>query len=629
MNRSITLLVSLLACLSASAQFRYLPERPKIDGSVSFTYTPTGTLASEAAIQALVLRYGSPSEMRSSQPETVPVTKAGEAVVGTIKVPFKEVAGLLVVFQSVDNPKLIDHNDGHFYPVPLYNKAGKLLPHAIGGQASVVMRTSFPYLLKIKPDWTWAVQQYEQEIAQYPATRPVYWADLIRAKMQQAAGSPTTRPDFLAEIDAYLTAQQPTPTPADLTAAAQLYELLKEPKLAQEARSRIKAVDPNRPEAQKERADAIQAEPDVNKKRAAFDAFVMATPKSPYREQVVSALADAYVKAGRLNDVVQFLGAEAAPATDPALLLSFARQLTGEGRGLPQAEWLARRAVWAFQKRPLLASPAAATDRANQIRTAQATLASAVDQQGRFRSALANYRDAATGLLPKQTDPRTNERTWFCAVQATRADSVWPFIEQVVLAGRTTARLRSDLRTWLTPRLAEGTAQKTAFQRSFQRGLALLDRADRRAALAGTFIDELAPAFSLKTLDGKSVSLAGLRGKVAVLNLWATSCEPCLASLSTMRQARDQVKNDPRVQFLFVNTRDTSPASQVRSFVRKLPPVGVVPLDPNQALAVAYGIERVPATVIIDAQGRIRYRSPGNATTTADEIALMIEALKD
>jgi thiol-disulfide isomerase/thioredoxin len=628
MNRLLTLLFVSLVATPTLAQFRYSPERPKIEGTVSFTYTPTEALAKAGPIQAVWLRYGSPLQMRLSQPETVTTAQEGNTVTGTFKLPFKEVAGVMMAFQSKANPTLTDHNNGHFYPIFLYSKTGTLLPHAVGGLGSVMMRTSFPYQLKLRPDWSWVIEQYERELQLNPGVRPMYWSDLVRAKIQQA--KPGYQAICLADVKAYLDTQTPNPSTADLTAAAQLYDLLKEPKLAFEARERIKVVDPTSEAAQKARSEAIVNEADLGKKRALFNSFVQTLPKSAYRPVVVSSMGEAYFKAGKYKELTDLMGGELPPDTDPMLLLSFAQQLTDEGRALPQAEWLANRAITTFNQRPIITytNPAGGTtDKYAQIRVAQATLAHAAEQQERFGPALAFYRDAATGLAPNQTNALTNERTWRCAQRAARADSVLPFIEGVVRVGKSTPKLRASLMEWQATRL--GGAVETA---TYLKGLEANYRADRRAELAERFVDEPAPAFSLRTLDGRSVSLAALRGKVVVLDFWATWCGPCIASFPAMRQARDNFKNDPNVQFLFVNTREGGPVSRVQSFIAKQPNTGPVPLDTDQRVSNAYGVQGIPTKVVIDPRGRVRFRSigySGNAEATADELTLVIEALKE
>ena len=622
MLRSLALLSFCLAALTGWAQqFRYVPERPKPGDVLSFTYVPGAVLAKETVIQGTYVRYGSPLAMRLSQPATATAIQEGNAVMGDLILPSTNVSGLVMAFRSKANKLVTDHNNGHFYPVLLYDTTGKLLPHAVGGQASVLTRTAFPYELNITPDWAWAVQQYEKEINRFPANRALYWADLISAQIRQ--NKPGAKATALTNIDAYLKSRTPNPTPTDLNEAARLYEQLSQPALATAARDRIKTVDPTGDAAQKARAETVRSETDLGKKMTAYSSFTTAFPASPYRAMLVSSVAETYFKAGQFRELNGFLAQQTVPNTDPALLHSFAQQMTDEGRGISQTDWLAGRAIAAL----MYHNPAknSVDDRTRQLRIYRATLAYAFAQQKRFAPALATFRQAIDGLDPDATDPRTNERTWLCAVQATKADSVLPYIESVVRVGKGTPRLRASLRDWQTKRLGSVAKADT-----YLAGLEVNYRAIRRDELAESFVNEPAPNFTLTTLDGGTVSLASLRGKVVVVDFWATWCGPCIASFPAMRKARDHFKNDSRVQFLFVNTREGGPVSRVRSFIEKQPYTGVVPLDVTKRMSELYGVQGLPTKVIIDPKGRVRYRSLGynnNPDATAEEITLVIEAL--
>lgn len=588
---------------------------------VSFTYTPGAVLAKEMQIEGKYVRYAGPLAMRLSQPTTATAIRQGNEVMGELKLPKNNVSGILMAFQGKTNITLIDHNSGHFYPIILYDSTGAMQPHAIGGQASVLIRTAFPYSLKVKPDWNWAVQQYEQEIRQFPANRPLYWTDLISAQIKQQ--KPNAKKTALANIDAYLKSRKTGLTPDDLNNAARLYDQLSEVKLAAAARDRIKTVDPTGDAAQKAQAAAVRAEISPVKKLTAYTSFTTAFPASPYRAMLVSSMAEAYFKAGQYRELVGFMGQQSLTDTDPALLHSFAQQMTDEGRGVAQADWVASRAIAALQQRT---QPKNANEQAAQLRACQATLAFAFAEQNRLAPALVTYQQATNGLDPVTTEPRLNERIWACAVRANRADSALPYIESVVRVGRVTPRLRTALRDWQIKQL--GSAAKAD---TYLAGLEVNYRADRQAELAESFVNEPAPNFTLTTLDGGTVSLASLRGKVVVLDFWATWCGPCIASFPAMRKARDYFKNDPRVQFLFVNTREGGPVSRVRSFVDKQPYTGVIPLDVSKKVSDSYGVQGIPTKVVIDPKGRVRYRSlgySGNADATAEELTLVIEALK-
>ncbi len=625
MNRLLALALLLLTS-PLLAQFRYLPEKPLPGDVVSFTYSPKNTaLASTTAISGQYVRYGAPSQMRLSQPTTATAVREGNTFTGELTLPKTNVSGLVMAFQNAATPTLVDANNGHFYPLIIYTDEGKPQPHSLGGQASVLVRTAFPAKLKIKPDWAWVVQQMEREVAQNPSLRPQYWSDLIATQLRMQ--KPGAKATALNQITAYLDSHQPTPD--ELITAASLYEQLAEPARATAARERIRTVDPTGDAAQKARAEVIRKETDLAKKLTAFTSFTQAFPASSYRAMLVSSVAEAYFKPGQFKDLEAFLAQQPLSATDPMLLHSFAQQMTDEGRGLPQAEWLAQRALTGLQQRslPKRLTPEQSAQRATDSQSFRATLAYAFDVQDKFGAALATYKQVIpANTEPETTDPRTNERLWGCALRANRADSVLPYIEGVVRVGRLTPRLRSTLVKYQAKK--QGSEAKGE---AYVRNLLAPYRAERQAELAESFVNQAAPGFIMSTLSGETVSLASLRGKVVMLDFWATWCGPCVASFPAVQQAAAYFKNDPNVVFLFVNTREGGPIGRVQSFVARQSGPFTVPMDRDQHVANSYGVLGIPTKVIIDPKGRVRYRSlgfSGNTEATAEELTLVIEALK-
>src|ERR1700748_85368 len=70
-------------------------------------------------------------------------------------------------------------------------------------------------------------------------------------------------------------------------------------------------------------------------------------------------------------------------------------------------------------------------------------------------------------------------------------------------------------------------------------------------------VNQSAPDFKLKDIDGKEISLASLNGKIVIVDFWATWCGPCKASFPGMQLAVNNFKNDKDVVFLFIDTRQT------------------------------------------------------------------------
>lgn len=130
------------------------------------------------------------------------------------------------------------------------------------------------------------------------------------------------------------------------------------------------------------------------------------------------------------------------------------------------------------------------------------------------------------------------------------------------------------------------------------------------AALSSQIVPNMpAPAFSIKALNGKTITLDSLKGKVAVLNFWATWCPPCRAEIPDF-VAFYNANSSKGLEILGISV-DTATASQVPGFVRnnKIPyPVAMF----TEKIVRDYGpIDSIPTTFIVDKNGRVRHAEVG------------------
>ena len=132
----------------------------------------------------------------------------------------------------------------------------------------------------------------------------------------------------------------------------------------------------------------------------------------------------------------------------------------------------------------------------------------------------------------------------------------------------------------------------------------------------------IAPEFSRVDLDRREVRLSSYRGKVVLLNFWATWCAPCLAEMP--RFAEWQRTYGPRgLQILGVSMDDFD--GPVRTAYRKLDLTYPVVMG-DEKLAESYGgVFGLPRTFLIDGAGRIRFEHEGE--TGLDEIEREIQEL--
>ncbi|MCC2640865.1 MAG: putative Thiol-disulfide oxidoreductase [Nitrospira sp.] len=118
----------------------------------------------------------------------------------------------------------------------------------------------------------------------------------------------------------------------------------------------------------------------------------------------------------------------------------------------------------------------------------------------------------------------------------------------------------------------------------------------------------IAAPFDLNSLDGRSVQLADLKGKVVVVNFWATWCGPCKEEMPAFERLRQKL--DPERFALLTITTDLQ-RDGIKHFLANLHVQLPVLFDENQDVSQAYLVRALPTTVLIDRQGMLIGRAVG------------------
>jgi peroxiredoxin len=111
-----------------------------------------------------------------------------------------------------------------------------------------------------------------------------------------------------------------------------------------------------------------------------------------------------------------------------------------------------------------------------------------------------------------------------------------------------------------------------------------------------------APDFSLEDPAGTPVSLRDFRGKLVLLNFWATWCIPCRAEMPAMQQLYQESQEQGLV-VVAVNFQDAPEA--VLAFSQELQLTFPMPLDRKGTVAAAYGVRGLPTTYVVNREGQI------------------------
>jgi len=148
------------------------------------------------------------------------------------------------------------------------------------------------------------------------------------------------------------------------------------------------------------------------------------------------------------------------------------------------------------------------------------------------------------------------------------------------------------------------------------------------AALNAELADRQAPDWTLKTLDGKEVSLQSLRGKVVFLNFWASWCPPCREEMPSMEQlARKYQGRD----LVMVAVSEDTDRAQLDTFLRDFMPAGdrtmTIAMDESSRTSTSYSTKLLPETYIINREGRIVARLVNKYDWMRPEVDRFIERL--
>jgi peroxiredoxin len=134
-----------------------------------------------------------------------------------------------------------------------------------------------------------------------------------------------------------------------------------------------------------------------------------------------------------------------------------------------------------------------------------------------------------------------------------------------------------------------------------------------------------APGFTLESRDGGQVSLASLKGKVVMVNFWATWCVPCRQEMPHL-QALYERYNSLGFELLAVNV-EKNKAEEVRKWLEETPVTFPVLFDPNNSVTKLYKVQTMPSTVLVARDGTMRFIHHGYKPGYEGEYQTQVRAL--
>lgn len=134
--------------------------------------------------------------------------------------------------------------------------------------------------------------------------------------------------------------------------------------------------------------------------------------------------------------------------------------------------------------------------------------------------------------------------------------------------------------------------------------------------------------FELQNMDEEKVKLSDFKGKVILLNFWATWCPPCIREMPSMERLQEQVNAE---DFKVIAINQMEEPDDVFAFTGQLEvdPTFEILFDRTSRLSQPYAVRGLPTTYLIDKNGDIRYRAVGGRLFDHPEVVALIKQLID
>ena len=620
---SLIMIILLSSCSQKTTNkiFSFSPKKPKAGEQITVRYKVDSTkLANSKSVDMVAYLYSK----NLDQTKGVALKKEGDVLVGKFNTD-KKTLGVLIKFMNDDEN---DNNNNKGYVIHIYGKDGKLLPGSNAGLA-VAYDNWGAYYLDMDKNPEQSYKLFQKDFNKNPQIEISYLGTYLNVLNDVHP----EMVDSVANVNLSKIEKKKDLTENEISFLIRWYLKKGDQKKDKKYTDLMKQKYPKAEMFQADKYKAISSEKNFDKQVKMAGELVKEFPDGRYSKAIYELLANELSKRQDYKKAEKFLkkyfdkisayrfyaiaSSMDKQKIDPLIAMKIAEMGIKRGK---------REVDNPVEKKPkYLSNKEWKDNRKEELGLNYYIFSKLQYEKGEKEKALSSITEAEKYLLEKEAD--ANELYAKVLLANGKYKKAKENIEEMLKAGNGTSGMKDMLKE------AYVNTEKTdkGFDEYYSK-ITSSAKASLKSKLMQEMVDNPAPGFKLTNLKGKEVSLADYKGKIVVVDFWATWCGPCKASFPGMKKLVEKYSNNKNVNFLFVNTweRVKDKTENAEKFVTKNDYPFNVLIDKENKAVGKYKVSGIPTKFVIDQQGNIRFKSvgfSGNTDQMVNEVSTMINIL--
>ncbi len=596
--------------------FSLSPDKPKLGDKVQVTYNPNAKDAVLKDANEILLCVNSLQSNGMPAIEEIQMAKSDNVWKAAFEV--KDSLSKVILFR-LDTETLSDDNNGNSWFTLVYNNKGEAVEKA-HNTLSMLFSRGGTNGFKFTTDKDKAKQELDTEKQLHPNAANAAAQNKLQQYFTTYQGNKDKKEvveQVVGDIVKYINDNKDKEN--EIASALSLLSYMKQTDKADEITKEQLKINPNGKVAVMNRQNKIFSEKDKAKqieyaeKNIREIANLPEDEKRTYQSIIFNNLMELKKYDEAYNVLIKM------PKQSGSSYNSLAWELIEKGEQLEKATGWAKTGVDLCRKSDISEKSKYLTTK-DWKKNNQTSLAFVLDtyafglyQLGKFDEAEKNYEEALN-IAFSELGEDAHSRYAECLNKNGKFDKALSFSEKCIKTGKTNDKLLAEYKTAFL-KSNKGSEKEIS---DILAGFKAEGMKKAQEKIAKELVNKPAPVFSLKSLDGNTVNLADLKGKVVVVDFWATWCGPCKASFPALQKVYEKYKSNPDIVILAVNTWESETGKErekiVGQFIKENKYTFKVIYDLEDRaknFASQFGVEGIPTKFILDKEGKIQFKTVG------------------